>query len=403
MNATAFSAPPVFIIVILTTTVSMAHCLLGLQLPVLAVRSSSRSVRPSFHSSLRACKNRKRRLDDGSSQDLSWERFEFSGLPKQDRRFLADPSDLLTVNKNNNNDDEPNLSNEEHLRQLQQREAAEDASHREKQRQRLAAWERLDPDTVRRATEAILPYVNEKRVERIRSVLAQRTRQTRFLFENPSNPSNVWACLRTIESFGVQHVDVIIQFDQYQGKAAINQKRGMRTAVGSAQWLTLRNHASTAEAVRTLKQQNSNCRILASDLNANSKDIRNIDWDADEGDDDDRPICIVMGNEERGISQEMREMADETFTLPMVGFAESFNLSVATAITLAHLSAASSGGRDDDYGNGKGPLRPGDLPDRERDCLLLKGLLNSLPQKRMADALLRTADVELPMDLVALL
>ena len=55
-----------------------------------------------------------------------------------------------------------------------------------------------------------------------------------------------------------------------------------------------------------------------------------------------RPICIVMGNEERGISKTLRNLADETFYLPMCGFAESFNLSVATAITLAYMKAAST-------------------------------------------------------------
>ena len=60
-----------------------------------------------------------------------------------------------------------------------------------------------------------------------------------------------------------------------------------------------------------------------------------------------------MGNEERGISDEMRSLADETFYLPMCGFAESFNLSVATAITLAYMKAASgrSGGVAGSVGN----------------------------------------------------
>lgn len=88
-----------------------------------------------------------------------------------------------------------------------------------------------------------------------------------------------------------------------------------------------------------------------------------------------------MGNEDRGISEEMRELADETFTLPMCGFAESFNLSVATSITLAHMSAKSQ--------NGKGPLRPGDMDKHEFDCLYLKGLLHSLPQRRTGQALLK--------------
>lgn len=96
-----------------------------------------------------------------------------------------------------------------------------------------------------------------------------------------------------------------------------------------------------------------------------------------------------MGNENIGISDEMRSLADETFTLPMCGFAESFNLSVATAITLAHLSACSS------KGDGSGPLRPGDLDEHEYNCLRLKGILKSI-QKRTGRALLKREGIVLP-------
>jgi tRNA G18 (ribose-2'-O)-methylase SpoU len=220
---------------------------------------------------------------------------------------------------------------------------------------------------------------------------------------DPSNPSNVWACLRTIEAFGIQNVHVIIQSDAYRGKAALSQKRGLRTAVGSAQWLTLRTHASATAALHAIRATEPDCRFYAADLHPTAVDIRTIAWDStnenetSENDSTDRPICIVMGNEESGISDEMRRQMNVLFTLPMVGFAESFNLSVATAITLAHLSAASTA-----TGPGPthtGPLRPGDLTQHERQCLLLKGLLNSLPQKRMAQAMLRQAGIDLPPEL----
>jgi len=196
----------------------------------------------------------------------------------------------------------------------------------------------------------------------------------------PSNPSNVWACLRTIDSFGMQNVDLVINSGEYRGKQGIAQKKGMRTAMGSAQWLSLTNHASTKEAIHQIRDVQG-YKIYCSDLNPNSKDVREIDWDAG-------PICIVMGNEDCGISDEMRELADETFTLPMSGFAESFNLSVATSITLAHMSSKSV--------DGKGPLRPGDITDHEYNCLYLRGLLNSLPQKRTGWALLKQNNIELP-------
>eukprot|EP00956_Cyclotella_meneghiniana_P042107 scaffold248356_cov60-Cyclotella_meneghiniana.AAC.2 len=139
-------------------------------------------------------------------------------------------------------------------------------------------------------------------------------------------------------------------------------------------------------------------------------DVRNLNWDVDfETDTSDtsngvsvsskqRPICVVMGNEDRGISDEMRELADETFYLPMCGFAESFNLSVATAITLAHMSAVSNGAQSDNDAV-KGPLRSGDLDAHELQCLRLKGMLNSLAQKRMGKALLKKEGIVLPNSL----
>jgi tRNA(Leu) C34 or U34 (ribose-2'-O)-methylase TrmL len=244
-----------------------------------------------------------------------------------------------------------------------------------------------------------------------------------------ANPSNVWACLRTIDAFGIQYVDIVVDSEQYTGKSGLSQKRGMRVAMGSAQWLSLRNHISTSEAIATLRQENY--RIFAADLNPTAKDIRTIDWlgaaatdaadkddddnDADNDDDNDhpcivQPICIVMGNEENGISTEMRAAADECFTLPMVGFAESFNLSVATAITLAHMSAASSSSNSSSLSTntcnhhvetknrrGGGPLRPGNLSPHEYNCLFLKGLVNSISNRRMVYAVLRQEGIELPI------
>jgi tRNA C32,U32 (ribose-2'-O)-methylase TrmJ len=226
---------------------------------------------------------------------------------------------------------------------------------------------------------------------------------------DPSNPSNVFACLRTIDAFGIQNVDIIIQSSQYRGKAAIYQKRNMRTAMGSAKWLSVTNYETTEEAIRTMKEQ-YNCRIYASDLSPAAMDIRKIDWTRPGKKDESlsqnlghQPICIVMGNEDIGISDTMRSLVDATFTLPMVGFAESFNLSVATAIVLAHLSAASYmqpvGALSKEEDDPTTRLRPGDLSEHEYSCLYLKGLINSLPQKRMARPLLRQAGIELPEEL----
>ena len=38
----------------------------------------------------------------------------------------------------------------------------------------------------------------------IQAVMGERTGRVRFVLEDPINPSNAWACLRTLDSFGVQ-------------------------------------------------------------------------------------------------------------------------------------------------------------------------------------------------------
>ena len=351
-------------------------------------------------------------------------------------------------------------------------------------------WRSIPITTIQTATTFLQSYIQTaERLNRIQTVLQQRTQNVRFLFEStyravrfyyvfvpmdgsflnhsnshfcsitsnshfcsitslmtiiitidPSNPSNVYACLRTIDAFGIQNVDIITQSNQYRGKAAIYQKRNMRTAMGSAKWLTITNYISTEDAIRTIREQHQ-CRIYASDLNPNAIDIRTIDWSSSSSSSSshshhnsnplhdannqnssstDQPICIVMGNEDSGISDTMRQLVDVTFTLPMVGFAESFNLSVATAIVLAHLSAISlpitttttTTTSDDNITNSNdednpiekqikwtGPIRPGDLSHEEYSWLYLKALINSLPQKRMARGMLKTVGITLPKSL----
>ena len=290
-------------------------------------------------------------LDATSSDVAVWENFEFSNSPKNTRLFK-------------------NKGTVENLHQETEDELDHIASHVLSEKDRM--FTSLPIDVTIQAIEILEPYINAERRLKISQVLKQRTKKSMFLFENPINPSNVWACLRTIDSFGIQNVDVIINSKEYLGKQALNSKRGMRTAMGSAKWLSLRNHPSTEEAITDIRDRQG-YKIYASDLNPNSQDIRNMDWNCGK-------ICVVMGNEDRGISQEMRALADETFTLPMVGFAESFNLSVASAITLAHMSAMSK--------NGQGPLQP-DMNEHEINCLYLKGLMSSLPQWKQGLAILK--------------
>lgn len=48
-------------------------------------------------------------------------------------------------------------------------------------------------------------------------------------------------------------------------------------------------------------------------------------------------VCVMFGNEERGLSWALRDAADVKVYIPMVGFSQSFNISVSCAMALFHL------------------------------------------------------------------
>ena len=46
----------------------------------------------------------------------------------------------------------------------------------------------------------------------------------------------------------------------------------------------------------------------------------------------DQALAFVLGNEKEGVTPEMRDLVDGSFRIPMLGFSQSFNISVAAAL-----------------------------------------------------------------------
>lgn len=49
------------------------------------------------------------------------------------------------------------------------------------------------------------------------------------------------------------------------------------------------------------------------------------------------PVALIFGTEWKGVTEEILEFADETLAIPMYGFTQSFNVSVAAAICMYEL------------------------------------------------------------------
>jgi tRNA (guanosine-2'-O-)-methyltransferase len=167
-------------------------------------------------------------------------------------------------------------------------------------------------------------FVSERRLSLIENVLANRTRYATVLLEDIYQSQNASAVLRTCECLGIQDIHVIENKNPYHYNPGV--------AMGSGKWIHLRKYNkhqnNTQQAIDHLRS--NHYRIVATLPGENCISLE--DFDVEKG-----KFAIVLGSEVTGISDEIRDQADELLTIPMYGFTESFNISVSTAIILHHV------------------------------------------------------------------
>jgi tRNA (guanosine-2'-O-)-methyltransferase len=173
--------------------------------------------------------------------------------------------------------------------------------------------------TAQKVLDLLGEYLTPERQERIRKTVEGRTCEVVPVLENIYDRGNVSAVLRSAEAMGYQCAHVIELTEKF--------KSANRVTKGADKWLNVRRWHSTKECTQELKRLGY--QILATHLHARARPIGEMDFT--------RPTAIVFGNEKDGISQEMIAEADQTIIIPMQGFVQSFNISVAAAISLYHV------------------------------------------------------------------
>ncbi len=167
-------------------------------------------------------------------------------------------------------------------------------------------------------------FVTAQRLEKMQSVISNRTRYITLALENIYQPHNASAVLRSCDGFGIQDAYII------EGRNSFTPSKGIE--LGTSQWLTLHHfnqgEMSTLSAIETLRSRGY--RIVAT--SPQHGDIELEEYNLLKG-----PSAFFFGNELDGLSSEMKEHADEYVRIPMFGFVESFNISVSCAIVLHHL------------------------------------------------------------------
>lgn len=166
--------------------------------------------------------------------------------------------------------------------------------------------------------------VSERRLSVIDKVIENRTKYVTVLLEDISNAQNANAVLRTCECLGLRDIHIIENLNQYYYSKGV--------AMGAGKWVNLhkynKSENNSLDAITTLKADGY--RIVATSPGENCIPLK--DFDVTKG-----KFAIVLGTEQEGISEIIRQNADELITIPMYGFTESYNLSVSNAIILYQL------------------------------------------------------------------
>lgn len=164
------------------------------------------------------------------------------------------------------------------------------------------------------------PLLTPERKQKIDRVVSLRNFDTAVVLEGIYDRGNISAVMRSAEGLGFGNFQVIETQEKF--------KEANRVTQGADKWVEVKKWKKTTDCVRALQEQGY--KICVTHLDETSKPLHDIDFSG--------KVALVLGNEKDGVSPEMVKAADERIIIPMTGFVQSFNISVAGALSLYHIS-----------------------------------------------------------------
>lgn len=167
-------------------------------------------------------------------------------------------------------------------------------------------------------------FLTDNRKNLFKKVLDKRTRHFAVVLEDIFQPHNASAVVRTADIFGVQDVHAIE--NKYTNKVS------RHVAKGSQKWVTSKRYKSDGDNTKICLDnlREKGYQIIATSPHNDSCLLQDFDVT--------KKSAFVFGVEAEGVSNYVKEQADGFLKIPMVGFTESLNISVAAAIILQHVT-----------------------------------------------------------------
>ncbi|PON65979.1 tRNA/rRNA methyltransferase [Parasponia andersonii] len=168
--------------------------------------------------------------------------------------------------------------------------------------------------------EALGPHIMDSRKERFRTVVRNRSYSVCLVVEGLTDYGNVSAAFRSADALGFQSVHVV------SCDSSKRYRENRHVSMGAEKWLDIELWDSIQECFKVLKSRGY--RITTTHVGMDAVSVYEMDWSC--------PTAIVVGNENKGISDEALELSDLHCSIPMNGMVDSFNVSVAAGILMHH-------------------------------------------------------------------
>lgn len=139
------------------------------------------------------------------------------------------------------------------------------------------------------------------------------------MLDHLEDPHNFGAIIRSCEALGVD--GIIIPND----RAVDINGTVIKTSAGAIQYMKIAKVNNLVNTIKVLKDKGY--WIIGTDMNGTSYNDMKYDM----------PICLVIGNEGKGMSRLVKESCDYVVSIDMVGKTNSLNASVATGIMIAKI------------------------------------------------------------------
>jgi len=163
----------------------------------------------------------------------------------------------------------------------------------------------------------IQEYLTKERIQNFEKVIAKRTNHFTLVIEDIYQEHNAGAVIRTAEALGIQSLHIIENRNKFKVLNSI--------AKGSEKWLDLYRYKEEQAEICIQNLKNQGYKIIATSPHTENT-LQNYDIQ--------QKTAFVLGAEKKGISETIKQEADDFIKIEMQGFVESFNISVAAAILL---------------------------------------------------------------------